>query len=282
MGLLDDKVSIITGAGRGIGKETALLFAREGARLVLDDADLAIDGTPSSDARVNREALLSEISALGGEAVFDDGDVREEATASRLTELALDRFGRLDSLVCCAGILRDRTLVRQTWHEWQDVLDVHLGGTFRCVQAAARVMRKTGGGSIVTTTSRAGLVGNFGQSNYAAAQGGVVALTRTAALELQRDGVRVNAVAPLAKTRVTEGLPIFEHVETMQPRHVAPAYLFLASDLGSHVSGQVVSVAGGKLSVYRLVESSGQFKDGDDGVWSAREIAESWSSISRG
>lgn len=282
MGLLDGKVAIITGAGRGIGLETARLFAREGAQLVVNDAFLERDGSPSDDPKELERALLETLAAEGAQAEFVGGDISSPGVAQRLTDRAMQRFSAVDVLVSAAGILRDRTLLKLSPEEWQRVVDVQLTGVFACMQAAALCM-KAGkrGGSIINTTSRAGLVGNFGQSNYSAATAGIYGLTRTASAELQRHGIRVNAVAPLAKTRMTEDLAIFEHVESMQPHHVAPLYLFLASDLSRTVSGQIVSSAGGKLSLYKLVETSGVFKDTDHGVWTAEEIADNWRALSK-
>jgi NAD(P)-dependent dehydrogenase (short-subunit alcohol dehydrogenase family) len=143
-------------------------------------------------------------------------------------------------------------------------------------------MREQGSaGSVINTTSVSGLIGNFGQANYAAAKAGIYGFTRTASIELQRYGIRVNAVAPIAKTRMTEDLPMFEKIETMSPEHVAPAHLFLASDLSRDVTGAVLAVAGGKMSVFKVVESPGRFKEADGGVWKAEEIAEHWKTISK-
>src|SRR5690606_10628830 len=145
----------------------------------------------------------------------------------------------------------------------------HLTGTFLCLRAAARVMKDRGvRGSIVNTTSVSGLLGNFGQANYSAAKAGIYGLTRTASIELQRYGIRVNAVAPLAKTRMTEDLPMFEKIdESLSPEHVAPAHVFLASDLSRDVSGVVLAVAGQRMSVYKVVESAGKYKEKDLGPW---------------
>jgi NAD(P)-dependent dehydrogenase (short-subunit alcohol dehydrogenase family) len=143
-------------------------------------------------------------------------------------------------------------------------------------------MKERGGGSIVNTTSISGLLGNFGQANYSAAKAGIYGLTRTASIELQRYGIRVNAVAPIAKTRMTEDLPMMEKIEgTLSPEHVAPAHLFLASDLSRDVTGTVLSVAGARMSVYKVVESAGKYKESDGGVWTASEIAEHFDTIGK-
>ena len=185
-------------------------------------------------------------------------------------------------LVNNAGILRDKTLLKMDDAMWDAVIAVHLTGSFLCTQAAATQMRAQGSpGSIINTTSVSGMLGNFGQANYSAAKAGIYGLTRTASIELQRHGIRVNAVAPIAKTRMTEDLPMFEKIQSMTPEHVAPAHLFLGSELSRDLSGAVVSVAGGKLSIYKVVESAGKFKDSDQGVWTAQEIADHWEVISK-
>ncbi|HLV68570.1 MAG TPA: SDR family NAD(P)-dependent oxidoreductase [Polyangiaceae bacterium] len=281
MGLLDEEVAIVTGAGNGIGRATALLFAREGAKVVVNDRGGARDGT--GESRSAADAVVSEILSSGGNAVASYDDVSTESGADALIELALSSFGGLDVLVNNAGILRDKTLLKMELDAWRAVLDVHLTGTFLCLRAAARAMKARGiRGSIVNTTSVSGLLGNFGQANYSAAKGGIYGLTRTASIELQRYGIRVNAVAPLAKTRMTEDLPMFEKLdESLSPEHVAPAHLFLASELAREVSGVVLAVAGQRMSVYKVVESAGKYKEKDLGPWTAAEIAEHFDTIGK-
>jgi NAD(P)-dependent dehydrogenase (short-subunit alcohol dehydrogenase family) len=194
---------------------------------------------------------------------------------------AVERFGSLDVLVNCAGIGSDAQLHRLGAEAFRRTLDVQLGGTYHCMREAAAVMKAAQSGAIVNTTSVTGLQGNWGQAHTAAAAAGVIGLTRTASIELQRYGVRVNAVAPIAKTRLTEALPMFEQVDSMRPEHVAPAYAFLASDLSRDVTGIVLMAAGGKLSLLRLSESPGALKEEDEGVWSAEEIAEHWAGIAK-
>jgi len=280
MGLLDAKVAIVTGAGGGIGRATALAFAREGASVVVNDLGGARDGTGSDTSAA--EGVAAEIRAAGGKALANDDSVATLEGARRIIQAAVSEFGRLDVLLNNAGILRDKTLLKMDEEMWDAVISVHLKGTFLCSQAAAGQMRAQGSsGSIINTTSVSGMLGNFGQANYSAAKAGIYGLTRTASIELQRHGIRVNAVAPIAKTRMTEDLPMFEKVESMTPEHIAPAHVFLASDLASEVTGSVLSVAGGKMSIYKVVESAGKFKDADGGVWTAQEIAEHWEAISK-
>lgn len=277
MGLLADKVAIVTGAGRGIGYHTALLFAKEGAKVVVNDLGRAKDGIGEGDTSIAQVAV-SAITNAGGQAVASCHDVADPAGAAAVVEKAASTFGGLDILVNNAGFQRDKPLLKMSVDEFDTVVAVHLRASFLCSQAAVPLMKKNGG-CITNTTGLAGLLGNFGQSNYASAMAGICGLTRTCSIELQRFGIRVNAVTPLAKTRLTEDLPMFENVESMRPEHVAPLHLYLASSLGAEISGLIVSVAGGRLSTYRLVESAGKFKESADGVWTAEEIAEHFPTI---
>lgn len=280
MTLLSGKVAVVTGAGGGIGRATALLFAREGAKVVVNDVGGARDG--SGESASPAEAVVAEIRAAGGEAVANTDSVATRAGAERIVATAVEHFGRLDVLINNAGILRDKTLLKMDDEMWDAVIAVHLKGTFLCTQAAVAQMRAQGSpGSVVNTTSVSGMLGNFGQANYSAAKAGIYGFTRTASIELQRYGIRVNAVAPIAKTRMTEDLPMFEKIQSMTPEHVAPAHLFLASELSGDLTGAVLSVAGGKLGIYKVVESAGKFKDADHGVWTAQEIADHWEVISK-
>jgi len=280
MGLLDGKVTVVTGAGNGIGRASALLFAREGAQVLVNDLGSARDG--SGAAASAADAVVAEIRAAGGSAEANHDSVSSQEGAEAIIGKALSAFGRVDVLLNNAGILRDKTLLKMSREDWQTVLDVHLTGSFFCTQAAAQKMKEQGSGSIINTTSISGMLGNFGQANYAAAKAGIYGLTRTASIELQRYGVRVNAVAPIAKTRLTADLPMFEKIEdSLSPEHVAPAHLFLASSLSSDVTGVVLAVAGARVSVFKVVESPGKYKESDAGVWSAQEIAEHFESISK-
>lgn len=279
MGLLDGKVAVITGAGNGIGRADALLFAAEGAKIVVNDLGGARDGTgPGGSAA---DAVVEEIRAAGGEAVASTDSVAHREGAEAIIEQAIEAFGRIDILVNNAGILRDKTLLKMTDEMWDAVIDVHLKGTFLCTQAAAKKMIAQGdGGRIVNTTSVSGMLGNFGQTNYAAAKAGIYGITRTAAIELQKHGITVNAVAPIAKTRMTEDLPMFRDLDTLTPAHIAPAALFLASPLCEDRSGHVLAVSGSRMYVFKVVEGKGSFKDEGE-PWSAQEIAEHWDAITK-
>ena len=280
MGLLEGKVAIVTGAGGGIGRAEALLLASEGAKIVVNDLGGARDGTGSGESAAGK--VVAEIQAAGGEAVASFDDVSTPAGAQKIIDAAVTAFGRLDVLVNNAGILRDKSLLKMDEAMWDAVIAVHLKGTFLCTQAAAKQMvSQGGGGRIVNTTSVSGMMGNFGQANYAAAKAGIYGLTRTAAIELQKHRITVNALAPIAKTRLTEDLPMFQTAtDSLTPDHIAPAALFLGSDLCGDRTGHVLAVAGAQMYIYKVVQSAGKFKD-ENGVWTAREIADNWDSIAK-
>ncbi len=278
MALLDGKVAIITGAGGGLGRAHALLFAREGAKVVVNDvggsrAGEGADTTPAAQ-------VVAEIHAAGGQAVAHTESVATASGAASLVKTAKDAFGRVDVLVNNAGILRDKSFLKLDEEMWDSVIAVHLKGTFLTSQAVAKELVAQGeGGRIVNTTSVSGMLGNFGQANYAAAKAGIYGLTRTLSIELQKHRITVNALAPIAKTRMTEDLPMFQGVDTMTPEHVAPAALFLASHLCGDRTGHVLAVAGARLYAFKVVETPGKFKDENEGRWTAQEIADHWDSI---
>ena len=269
MGLLDGKVAIITGAGNGLGRSHALLFAQEGAKVVVNDLGGARDGTSSSDAAANK--VVEEIKAAGGEAVPNFDSVATFEGGKGILKTALDAYGRVDILVNNAGILRDKTLLKMTEEMWDAVIAVHLKGTFVMSQLVAQHMsEREGGGRIVNTSSIAGLKGNYGQSNYAAAKAGIYGMTRVHSLELAKHGVNVNAIAPVAKTRMTADIEAVD--EEMLPEHISPMVLFLCSDLSQDVTGRVFGVHGLQLFEYRMETNDGVTKPA--GHWSAVEIAE--------
>lgn len=271
MASLSGKVALITGAGRGIGRAAALAFADAGASLVLCDAGCNPDGTGTDDTVL--AAVVREIEARGVPVLGVNGSVTDAQTTQTMVDRALAEFGRVDSAVACAGILRDKSLANANVEDLDALWNVQVKGTFLLFQSASAAMKRQSSGTLVATTSTAGLLGNYGQAAYAAASAAVHGLVRTASIELQRRGIRANAVAPLAKTRLTEHLPMFEHVETMRAEHVAPAYTFLASDLSAGLTGVTLTVAGGRVSLLRLTETASEFKEADAGVWTPDELA---------
>lgn len=253
--MCDGKVVIVTGAGGGIGRFHALEFARQGAKVVVNDRGVQLDGSAASVSAA--DGVVEEIRALGGDAVADHNDVADMDGARQLVQGAIDRYGRLDTLVNNAGIVRDRTVANMTEAEWDDVVRVHLKGTFAPTHHAARHWRslvKEGrpvSARIVNTTSTSGLFGNVGQSNYGAAKAGIASFTVITAMELHRYGVKVNAVSPGARTRMTVGL-IEEPDGTydpFDPAAIAPFVVWLGSEAAGDTTGQVIAVSGGTVTV---------------------------------
>jgi NAD(P)-dependent dehydrogenase (short-subunit alcohol dehydrogenase family) len=257
MGICDGRVAIVTGAGRGIGREHSLLLAAQGAKVVVNDLGGSRDGTGTDTGPAQQ--VVDEIVAAGGEAVANTDDVSDFAGAERLVKTAVDSFGRLDVLVNNAGILRDRMLVNMTEAEWDAVIKVHLKGTFAPSHWAANHWRERSKAGddvdarIINTTSPSGIYGNVGQTNYGAAKAGIASFTIIASKELERYGVTVNAIAPAAITRMTEDLGMGQVEgdarEELSPRHIAPIVCWLASPLSASVNGRVFDVTGAKLSV---------------------------------
>jgi NAD(P)-dependent dehydrogenase (short-subunit alcohol dehydrogenase family) len=255
--LCEGRIAVVTGAGRGIGREHALLLAEHGARLVVNDLGGSMTGE-GGDAGPAQQ-VVDEIKAMGGEAVANTDDISSFAGAKALIDQALDTFGGLDVLINNAGILRDRMLVNMTEEEWDAVIKVHLKGTFGPTRHAAEFWReraKAGhhnAGRVINTSSPSGIYGNAGQTNYGAAKAGIAAFTIIAAKELGRYGVTVNAIAPAALTRMTEGLGMGQATdelkEKLSPRHIATVVCWLASEKSSGVTGRVFDVSGQRLSV---------------------------------
>ncbi|MCK6557153.1 SDR family NAD(P)-dependent oxidoreductase [Candidatus Binatia bacterium] len=255
--LCEGRVAIVTGAGRGIGREHALMLAAHGAKVVVNDLGGSRDGTGASLGPADE--VVKEIQAAGGQAVSNGDDISDFAGAESLIRQAVERFGRLDAVVNNAGILRDRMLVNMTEAEWDAVIKVHLKGTFAPSRAAAAYWRdqaKSGqhvDARIVNTTSVSGIYGNPGQTNYGAAKAGIAAFTIIAARELRRYGVTVNAVAPAALTRMTEDLGMGQgsdaDKEQMSPRWIAPIVTWLASAESAGVTGRVFEASGRVLAI---------------------------------
>lgn len=273
MGLLDGKVAIVTGAGRGIGRGEALELARQGAKVVVNDVGAGVSGEDLTGEGADQkiaDVVVAIIHAHGGEAVANDDDVSEWRGAAGLVAQALDAFGKVDVLVNNAGILRDRVIVNMTEEDFDSVIRVHLKGTFACTHHIANHWRERSKAgedvkaSIVNTVSSAGLQGNVGQANYGAAKAGIAALTVISSLELSRYGVRANAIAPGGMTRmvgvaVQQGVEVKEADEyteedgfvPMNPGNSAPTVAWLASDASIPVTGQVFRAVGNTIAHYR-------------------------------
>ncbi len=255
--LCEGRVAIVTGAGRGIGREHALSLARQGAKVVVNDLGGAVDGSGGDLSPA--EQVVEEIRGMGGEAVANGDNVADWEGAQRMINTAVENFGDLHAVVNNAGILRDRVLANMTEEEWDAVINVHLKGTFapsRWAVAYWRERAKAGehvSGRIVNTTSVSGIYGNPGQTNYGAAKAGIAAFTNIAALEVARYGVTVNAVAPVALTRMTEGLgpapETDEEREARAPHWIAPIVTWLCSEEAAGVTGRVFEASGQTLAV---------------------------------
>ena len=256
---LDGRVAIVTGAGGGLGRSHALLLADRGARVVVNDLGGTVDGSGAGGGAA--QAVVDEIRALGGEAVADTNGVHTWEGGEAIVATALDAWGRVDVVVNNAGILRDVSFAKLGPDQLGPVLDVHLAGAFHVTRAAWGHMREAGFGRVVSTTSGSGLYGNYGQTNYAAAKMGLVGLTRTLALEGARYGIIANAIAPLAASRMTEGLLPSAVLDRLRPEHVSPVVAYLASPACDE-SGSVFSVGGGHVARVAIVEGEGvSFRD---------------------
>ncbi len=275
MALLHGKVAVVTGAGGGLGREHALALAAAGARVLVNDVGGSREGAGGGEAMA--DAVAEEIRAAGGEAAASYDSVATVEGGERILQAALDAFGRVDVLVNNAGILRDKTLAKMDERLWDSVISVHLKGTYCVTRPVFNHMREHGpGGAIINTSSTSGLEGNFGQTNYGAAKAGIAGFTRCLALEGQKHAIRVNAIAPVAHTRMTEDLPMFQGEDAeqrMHPRLVSPLVVFLASDLAKDVTKRIFFVGGGRISEMRMVRTDGATKQGEGGLWTPDEIA---------
>lgn len=276
---MSGKVAVVTGAGGGIGREIALQLAQAGACVVVNDIGASLSGEGSDAGPA--AAVVSQIQASGGDAVANTDSIAEREGAQRLIQQAVDTFGRIDCVVNNAGILRDRFFHKMTEQEWDAVVKVHLYGSFYTSSAAAAFFKEQGGGAFVHMTSTSGLVGNRAQANYAAAKMGIVGLSRTIAIDMQRSGVRSNCIAPFAWGRMVASVPITTEPQKlaaerkqalMTPAKVGPLAVFLASDLGADVNGQVFAVRGNEIMLMsqpRPVKSVHQSEG-----WTPESIAE--------
>ena len=275
MGNLDNKVAIVTGAGGGLGRAHALLLAREGASVVVNDLGGARDGTGSGQSMA--DTVVEEIIAAGGKAVANYGSVTDDAAAQAMVKTAMDSFGRVDILINNAGILRDRSFKNMTDAEWDAVIDVHLRGAYLATKHVwAALLEQGQGGRIIMTSSTSGLIGNFGQTNYGAAKAGLAGFMRVLALEGMKYGITVNVLAPAALSRMTEDhMPDTpELAEAMAPEKVSPTVAWLCTDEANSVTGRQFCVSGNRTTLLSWQTDVIAEKDAMAEPWSVDEIGE--------
>ncbi len=285
-GVLEGKVAIVTGSGRGIGRGIAMLMAQEGAKVVVVDPGAELDGSGGSIAIA--DSVVNEIRANGGEAAACYESVATMEGGEAIVQTALDSFGKLDIVVTCAGILRDRMIFNMTEEEWDSVIQVHLKGTFTVVKHASILFRQQRSGRIITFSSESGLIGNSGQANYGAAKSGIAGFTKVVARDMGRYGVTANSIAPRANTRMTSDIPSAasqiraaqgvaaiegeDDLESASPDDVAPFTVFLASDYAAHVNGQTFLVYGGIVSLMSQPRPERSIFNGEE-RWSLDRLA---------
>ena len=279
MGRLDGKVALVTGGAGELGSATARLFVAEGARVALCDLGTAPDGTGRNPGAVRE--LAQSIPAPDHRLVARADDVTTDEGSRRAVAATVDAFGRLDVLVNAVGAVAHDPLLDMDEDRWDRIMAIHLRSAFLCTQHAARQMVEQGeGGRVVNLTSLAGLYGAGGRCNYAAAKAGIYGLTRAAAIDLEPRGITVNAIAPIAATRLTQTEPQLEGLWPLTADQVAPAVLFFACDLCEDRTGEVLGLGGNRAFRLKVVESRGAFKEGTE-PWSAAEIAEHWDQLGR-
>ena len=275
MGLLDGKVALVTGAGGGLGETHALLLAKEGASVVVNDLGGARDGSGAGTGMADQ--VVDKIKAAGGKAVPDYGNVAREEDANAMVKTAVDNFGKLDFLIANAGILRDKSFKNMDNAMWDLVLDVHLRGTYLTVKAAYHQMLEQGaGGSIVVTSSTSGLLGNFGQTNYGAAKAGIAGFARCLFQEGMKYGIRVNTLAPAAWSRLTSDIfPEGQNMEELlSPDKVSPLVVWLGSDDAKDVTGRQFLVSGNSVQLLSWQAQEVCAKDNTETPWTVADIGE--------
>jgi len=270
----DGKVAIVTGAGGGLGRQHALELARRGAKVLVNDLGGSMDGSGGSSAA--SQAVVEEITAMGGEAIANGSSVTDDAGVALMVQQAMEAWGRIDILIANAGVLRDRSFSKMDIADFEFVLNVHLLGTVKPAKAVWEIMKTQNYGRIVVTTSSSGLYGNFGQANYGAAKLGIIGFMNTIKLEGQKNNIHINAISPVAATRMTEGLMPPEVLEKLKPEYVTPGVVFLASDEAP--SGAILTAGAGVFAISRIYETEGVFL-GEGGL-SVEEVRDNWSKIS--
>jgi NAD(P)-dependent dehydrogenase (short-subunit alcohol dehydrogenase family) len=269
----DGKVAIVTGAGGGLGRAHALELARRGAKVVVNDLGGSVDGSGGSSAAA--EAVVAEIKAAGGEAIANGSSVTDDAGVANMVQQVMDQWGRIDILIANAGILRDKSFSKMEIADFEAVMAVHLMGTVKPTKAVWEIMKAQNFGRIVVTTSSTGLYGNFGQSNYGAAKLSLVGFMNSLKLEGAKNNIKVNAISPVAATRMTENLMPPQMLEVLKPEHVTPGVIVLCSD--DAPDGVVLTAGAGVFAIARLYETDGVYL-GKGGL-SAEEVRDNWGKI---
>lgn len=270
----DGKVAIVTGAGGGLGRQHALELARRGAKVVVNDLGGSVDGAGGSSAAA--DAVVAEIKAAGGEAISNGSSVTDDAGVALMVKQAMDTWGRIDILIANAGILRDKSFSKMELSDFELVVNVHLMGTVKPVKAVWEIMREQNYGRIVVTTSSSGMYGNFGQSNYGAAKLGIIGFMNTIKLEGQKNNIHINAISPVAATRMTENLMPPAVLEKLKPEYVTPGVVYLASEEAP--TGAILTAGAGAFALSRIYETEGVYL-GEGGL-SVEEVRDNWSKIS--
>jgi NAD(P)-dependent dehydrogenase (short-subunit alcohol dehydrogenase family) len=269
-----DKVVIVTVAGGGLGKAHALDFARRGAKVVVNDLGGSVDGSAGTSAAA--EEVVAEILAAGGQAIANGSSVTDDDGVANMISQTMDAFGRIDVLVNNAGVLRDKSFAKMEIEDFTFVVDVHLFGTMKPTKAVWPIMKEQGYGRIMVTSSSSGLYGNFGQANYGAAKLGVVGFINTLKLEGQKDNIHINALAPVAWTRMTSNLMPPEMEEMLKPEQVTPAVVFMCSEEAP--TGRIICAGAGAFASAQIIESRGMYLGADP---TAEQVAENWEQISK-
>jgi NAD(P)-dependent dehydrogenase (short-subunit alcohol dehydrogenase family) len=270
----DGKVAIVTGSGGGLGRQHALELARRGARVVVNDLGGSVDGSGGGSDAAN--AVVEEIKAFAGEAIANGSSVTDDAGVALMVKHAMDAWGRIDVLVANAGVLRDKTFSKMEIADFEFVLNVHLMGTVKPAKAVWEIMKTQNYGRIVCTTSSSGLYGNFGQSNYGAAKLGIIGFMNTLKLEGQKNNIHVNAVSPVAATRMTENLGMPQEIfDRLKPEYVTPGVVFLCSEEAP--TGCIMTAGAGAFALARIVETEGVYL-GEGGL-SVEEVRDNWGKI---